>query len=229
MLRLRFLDNASVWVIFGQEFRRRLGLPRFSFEVKVPELSGGHEPRGPEDEVHALKLRLDLGDGLQIEPAKHSTARSLLVFPGFLDAQGKTVLHDLDQRALSGLRHVLGHVLDDRIFGESGLEVHVRKHRQHNCGDKIVQKVAIPGQPKPVQVPSAWILRDLLLTRVHDFPREQLLARHSLHSGVLVVHVRARLVFRRRPHSVRFVKVVHVHPLRERRDEAKSGSRLPRL
>ena len=62
MLRGRLLDDASFRVIFRQEFCRRLGLPRFSLEVKVPELPGGHEPRGPEDEVHALKLRLNLAD-----------------------------------------------------------------------------------------------------------------------------------------------------------------------
>ena len=62
MLRGRLLDDASFRVICRQEFCRRLGLPRFSFEVKVPELPGGHESRGPEDEVHALKLRLNLAD-----------------------------------------------------------------------------------------------------------------------------------------------------------------------
>ena len=62
MLRGRLLDDASFRVIFRQEFCRRFGLPRFSFEVKVPELPGGHHSRGPEDEVHALKLRLNLAD-----------------------------------------------------------------------------------------------------------------------------------------------------------------------
>ena len=33
-----------------------------AFEVKVPELPSGYESRGPEDEVHALKLRLNLAD-----------------------------------------------------------------------------------------------------------------------------------------------------------------------
>ena len=37
------------------------------------------------------------------------------------------MFHDLDQRPLPRLGNALGHVVDNRVFGQSGLEVHVRK------------------------------------------------------------------------------------------------------
>ena len=76
---------------------------------------------------------------------------------------------------------------------------------------------------------AARVFHNLFLAGRHEFAREQLLARQALHGGVLVVHVRAGLVLRWRAQGVRFVQVVHVHPLRQRCDEAKSGSRPPRL
>ena len=54
--------EASVRVMSGQSFRGRRGLPRLSSEIKVPELTGAHDPRGAGDEVHALKLRCDIPD-----------------------------------------------------------------------------------------------------------------------------------------------------------------------
>ena len=57
------------------------------------------------------------------------------------------MLHDLDQRPLARLGHVLGHVLDDRVFGQRGLEVHVGKHGQHDDGDEVVEKMAVPCHP----------------------------------------------------------------------------------
>ena len=80
------------------------------------ELTAADEARHSEDQMHALELRLDLSDRLQVEPTKHGRACTLLILSRFLDTQSKRVLHDFDESSLARLGHVLRHVLDDRVF-----------------------------------------------------------------------------------------------------------------
>ena len=53
------------------------------------------------------------------------------------------MLHNLDQRSLTRLRHVLRHVLDNSILGEGRLEVHVGEHGEQHDGHVVIDKMAI--------------------------------------------------------------------------------------
>ena len=60
------------------------------------------------------------------------------------------MLHDVDERSLSRLSHVLCHVLDDRVFGQRRLKIHVGQQRQNDQRHKVVEEMAVPGHPQPI-------------------------------------------------------------------------------
>jgi hypothetical protein len=52
------------------------------------------------------------------------------------------VFHNFDQRPMSILRHVLRHVLDDIIFRQGRLEVHVRQHGHQRERNEVIDEMA---------------------------------------------------------------------------------------
>ena len=133
-----FLYNARGRIVFLSQFLFCFGLPRFRLQIEMCELPASNETRHSEDEMHALELRLCFRNGLKVEPPQNGRACSLLILSRLLDAQCEGMLHDFDERSLARLCHILGHVLDDSVFGQSGLEVHVGQHGQHDYWHEIV-------------------------------------------------------------------------------------------
>ena len=75
--------------------------------------------------MHGFELRLDFCQRLEVELAQHRRASTLHLFTCLLDAEREAVFHNFYQRSLARLRHVLCHVVDDSIFCQGRLEVHV--------------------------------------------------------------------------------------------------------
>ena len=71
---LRLLRNARGSTSFLPQLLLGFRLPCFSLEIEVSELAAAEETGHCEDEVHALQLRLDLRDRLQVEPPQHGRA-----------------------------------------------------------------------------------------------------------------------------------------------------------
>ena len=75
--------------------------------------------------MHSLQLRFHLCERLEVEPFHNGGSCALRLFPGFLDAQRETMLHDLHERPLSRFGHVFREILNDRIFSQCRLEISV--------------------------------------------------------------------------------------------------------
>ena len=75
------------------------------FQIHIGELTGAEEPRNTEEKMHSLQLRFHLCERLEVEPFHNGGSCALRLFPGFLDAQRETMLHDLHERPLSRFGH----------------------------------------------------------------------------------------------------------------------------